>query len=59
VRKEPFEPFAIHLTDGRIEMVPHSDDIALTSKRVIVVHEDDTWSIFEPRLIQSIDSISR
>ena len=56
---EPFEPFVIRLADGRSLPVPHRDFVALTSRRVIVGAEDDTWSIVEPLLIVSLDAMPR
>jgi len=59
LHKQPFEPFAIRLADGRSMPVPHPDFVALTSRRVIVGAEDDSWCITEPLLIVSLDSIAR
>lgn len=59
LHKQPFEPFAIRLADGRSMPVPHPDFVALTSRRVIVGAEDDSWCIIEPLLIVSLDSIAR
>jgi hypothetical protein len=56
LHKQPFEPFAIRLADGRSLPVPHPDFVALTPRRVIVGAEDDSWSIVEPLLIASLDS---
>jgi hypothetical protein len=55
--KQPFEPFIIRLADGRSLPVPHRDFVALTPRRVIVGAEDDSWSIVEPLLIVSLDSM--
>jgi len=55
MHRQPFEPFVIRLADGRSLPVPHRDFVALTSRRVIVGAEDDTWSIVEPLLIVSLD----
>jgi hypothetical protein len=59
LHKQPFEPFAIRLADGRSLTVPHPDFVALTSRRVIVGAEDDSWSIIEPLLIVSLDSLPK
>jgi hypothetical protein len=59
LHKQPFEPFAIRLADGRSLPVPHPDFVALTSRRVIVGAEDDSWSIIEPLLIVSLDSLPK
>jgi hypothetical protein len=57
LHKVPFEPFIIRLADGRSLPVPHRDFVALTSRRIIVGAEDDSWSIIEPLLIVSLDSM--
>jgi hypothetical protein len=54
-RRQPFEPFTIRLADGRALSVPHSEFVALSSRRVIVVGEDGSWSVIEPILIVSLD----
>ena len=55
LHKQPFEPFAIRLADGRSVPVLHPDFVALTPRRVIVGAVDDSWSIIEPILIVSLD----
>ncbi len=55
LHKQPFEPFKIQLADGRSLPVPHPDFVAVGPRRIIVVAEDDTWSIVEPLLIVSLD----
>jgi hypothetical protein len=55
LHKQPFEPFAIRLADGRSLSVPHPDFVAVTPRRVIVGAEDDSWSVVEPLLIVSLD----
>ncbi len=57
LHRQPFEPFNIRLADGRSLPVPHPDFVALTPRRVIVGAEDDSWSIIEPLLIVSLDSM--
>ncbi len=59
LHQQPFEPFAIRLADGRSLTVRHPDFVALTSRRVIVGAEDDSWSIIEPLLIVSLDSLPK
>jgi hypothetical protein len=59
LHRQPFEPFNIRLADGRSLPVPHPDFVALTPRRVIVGAEDYSWSIIEPLLIVSLDSMSR
>jgi hypothetical protein len=55
LRRQPFEPFAICLADGRSLRVPHPEFVALGTRRVIVVGENDSWSVVEPLLIVSLD----
>ena len=57
LHKEPFEPFVIRLADGRSLAIPHPDFVAFTSRRVIVIAEDDSWSIIEPLRIVSLDTM--
>ena len=57
LHRQPFEPFNIRLADGRSWHVPHRDFVALTPRRVIVGAEDDSWSVIEPLLIVSLDSM--
>jgi len=57
LRRQPFEPFTIRLASGRSLPVPHPDFVALTPRRVIVGAKGDFWSIIEPLLIVSLDSI--
>jgi hypothetical protein len=59
LHRSPFEPFVIRLADGRSLPVPHRDFVALTPRRVIVGAEDDSWSIVEPLLIVSLDSMPK
>jgi hypothetical protein len=58
LRKQPFEPFAIRLADGRSLQVNHPEFVAVGTRRVIVVHDDDSWSTVEPILIVSLDYAS-
>jgi hypothetical protein len=53
--RQPFEPFTIRLADGRVFSVPHPDFVAVGKRRIIVVSEDDSWSVIEPSLIVSLD----
>lgn len=58
LRKQPFKPSVIRLSDGRSLPVPHPDFVALTPRRVIVGAEDDSWNVIEPLLIVSLDYAS-
>ena len=55
LRREPFQPFALMLADGRAITVRHPEVVALGQRHIVVVHEDDTWSTIEPLLIVSIE----
>jgi hypothetical protein len=57
LRREPFEPFLIRLADGRSVEVKHPEFVALTSRRIIVIADDEagSWSVIEPLLIVSLD----
>jgi hypothetical protein len=55
LRRQPFEPFTIRLADGRALRVPHSEFVAVGSRRIIVAGQDDSWSAIEPILIVSLD----
>ncbi len=57
LRREPFEPFAIRLADGRSVEVKHPEFVALTPRRIIVVADDEvgSWSVIEPLLIVSME----
>ena len=49
------EPFSIRLADGRSLPVPHPDFVAVGPRRIVVIAEDDSWSVVEPLLIVSLD----
>jgi len=55
LRRQPFEPFAISLADGRSLNVTHPEAVAVGRRRIIVVNPDDSWSVIEPLLIVSLD----
>lgn len=55
LHKQPFEPFTIRLADGRSLPVPHRDFVAVGPRRIVVVAEDDSWTVVEPLLIVSLD----
>jgi hypothetical protein len=55
LKKQPFEPFTIRLADGRSLPVPHSEFVAVGPRLVIVVGQDNSWSVVEPLLIVSLD----
>ena len=40
IRKQPFEPFAIRLADGRSLSVKHPELVAVGQRRAIVIQDD-------------------
>ena len=59
LHKQPFEPFIIRLADGRALPVPHRDFVAIMPRRIFVGAEDSSWSIVEPLMIVSLDSMPK
>ena len=55
LHKQPFEPFQIRLADGRALAIPHPDFVAVAPQRIVVVAQDNSWSVIEPFLIVSLD----
>ena len=55
LHRQPFEPFAIRLADGRSLPVPHPDFVAVGTRRIVVVGADDSTLMIEPLLIVSLD----
>ena len=55
LHKQPFEPFTIRLADGRGLPVPHPDFVAVGPRRVVVVAEDNSWTVLGPILVVSLD----
>ncbi len=55
IRKQPFEPFAIRLADGRSLRVNHPELVAVGKRRAVVIQEDDSCLWLEPLLIVSLD----
>lgn len=54
LRRQPFQAFTIRLADGRALSVPHPEFVAVGPRRVIVVAQDNSWSVIEPILIVSL-----
>ena len=57
LRQQPFQPFTLHLADGRAFEVPHTDFISLSQsgRRVIVEKGDDSFEIVDVLLINSVE----
>jgi hypothetical protein len=56
LHREPFQPFVLRLADGRSLPVPHPDFVAVGSRRIVVIGEDDSTSMIEPLSVVSIDT---
>lgn len=56
LRREPFEPFAMRLADGRSLEVRHPEFVAIGNRRIGVISADEaeSWSVIEPLLIVSL-----
>jgi hypothetical protein len=52
----PFEPFTIHMADGRTYHVPHRDFLSYSpSGRTIVVHQlDDSFGVIDRLLVTDL-----
>lgn len=57
LHQQPFQPFILHLADGRAFEVPHTDFISLSrnGRRVIVEQEDNSFEIIDVLLINSVE----
>ena len=53
--EEPFQPFTLRLADGRHETVKHPEFVAVGTRIVAVVREDNSVTTIEPLLIVSLD----
>lgn len=53
-----FQPFAIHLSDGRSFAVPHPDFIAVGRRVVFVVDEKDGMHRLDSLHIVSVDDLT-
>lgn len=53
----PFQPFTIHLADGRSYFVPHSEFISHSpnGRTVIVFRADDSFEIIDLLLVVSLE----
>jgi hypothetical protein len=55
LQRRPFEPFTMKLADGRGLAVTHPEVVAVGARRLIVVAQDDSWSVVEPLMVVSLD----
>jgi len=53
----PFQPFTIHLADGRSLEVPHTEFLSHSpsGRTIIVYHGDDDFSIIDLLLVTEIE----
>ena len=58
-RVVPFQPFAVHMADGRSFHVPHPDFLSMspTGRTVIIYQQDDEFSILDLLLMTKIQMI--
>ena len=59
LHKQPFEPFTLRLPDGRSLPIRHPDFVAMGTRRIVVMADDDFWSFVEPLLIVSVDALPK
>ena len=52
-----FQPFVLHLTDGRHFAVPHPDFLAVGRNFIVVIGEDDIPRTIDPLHIVSIEEV--
>jgi hypothetical protein len=57
LRKEPFEPFI--LADGRSLPIRHPEFVAIGKRRLVVIEQDDSWSILELPQIAALDQMKK
>ncbi len=55
----PFQPFTVHMADGRAFHVPHPDFLFMspTGRTVIICQEDDEFSILDLLLMTEIQKL--
>jgi hypothetical protein len=60
LQAQPFQPFTIHMGDGRTILVKHRDFISRspTGRTVIVHGDDDSFSILDLLLITELEAHS-
>lgn len=57
LRAVPFQPFELHLADGRRIPVMHPEFVAMNQRIVIVTDEESATKIIEPLLIVSLEPL--
>ena len=55
IRRQPFKPFTLRMTDGREYFIPHPEYVAVSRRVVMVIHSVTEAGIYlEPVLIASL-----
>lgn len=54
---QPFQPFVLHLTDGKQLPVPHREFLSHSSTgRTVIVHDQgETWNVLDLLLVTRIE----
>lgn len=57
----PFEPFRVHMANGRFVDVPHPDFMHLspTGRRLIVDRSDDSFEVIDVLLVTSVETLPK
>ena len=55
IKRQPFEPFRMCLSDGRKLAIKHQEAVAVGRRRLIVVQPNDSWTVVEPLMVVSLD----
>ena len=55
----PFQPFRVHMANGRFVDIPHPDFIHLTQtgRRLIVERLDDSFEVIDVLLVTSVETL--
>jgi hypothetical protein len=60
LRREPFEPFVIRLSNGEAHEIRHPECAAITKSRVIVTYPDEDREVFCALIhINSVELLQR
>ena len=54
VRRQPFKPFTLRLSDGRAMPAPHPEFLAIGPNVVILAQQNDSWMEIDPFMIVSL-----
>jgi len=56
-RASPFQPFTLHLADGRSFHVPHPEFMVMTrgGRLAVVTHGDESFDIVDLLLVTSVE----